>query len=112
MRRLSKLLRVANNSYSPPVISAIALVIFFFIAFLAIRRVPMISAGASQIRLIPVNASLSVQNLRERWRECQCVYHGVAIPDGSHHVISLGDMTSMITIFAYQEDRKSTRLNS
>src|ERR1700677_414992 len=55
------------------------------------------------VRLIPVHALLSVQHLRERWRECQSIDDGVAVSDGGDDVISFGDMTSMVAIFAHQQ---------
>jgi hypothetical protein len=60
------------------------------------RRVP--------VRLVPVTASFGVQHLGERWRERQCVHNSVATADGSHDVVNLSEMASMVAVFAHQEE--------
>jgi hypothetical protein len=55
------------------------------------------------IRLVPVEASLSIQHLRQRWRERKRIHYRVAVPDRGNHVIGLGNMTAVVAVLAHQQ---------
>src|SRR6266403_1766961 len=66
---VSKLLREANSSYSPPLIDAIAPATFFFIAARAIRKAPCRSGRAPQkvsSRLLPRSVSSTCESEGEK----------------------------------------------
>src|ERR1700693_2700351 len=89
----SKLLRVANSSYSPPVIEASAFALFFLIACRAAASFSTISKfGLHSSLLLPRD----IQLLRNIWRKRQRVNQRVSNSDQPHGIVDLREVAGLI----------------